>query len=74
MLVDAGADFKELVKEFSDKEVRFTTKRMIEAIRRASSQTDYHFPFPKRIVIWKVEVEEVIDLGPTAELRRKNPG
>jgi len=71
-LVNPCTDFKELLKEFSKKEVRFAMKRIIEGIRKESGQGVHQVPFPKRIVIWEIDVKEVVELGPTAELKKED--
>ena len=70
ILVNPGPDLKELTKAFATKELRFSAKRLIEAVRKEKSQHTYNFPLPKHIVIWKIEVEEVIELGPRSELAK----
>ena len=68
-LVDSGASMAELLEEFSRKEVRFATKRLIEGLRKERGSITYQLPLLKKVVIWKIEVNEVIALGPEKELR-----
>ena len=44
-LVDPGADFKELMNTFSEKELRFSVKRLIESVRKGKSRFSYRLPF-----------------------------
>ena len=71
VLVNPGPDLKALTTAFSTKESRFSAKRLIEAVRKEKTQYTYEFPLPKHIVIWKIEVEEVVELGPRNEINRK---
>ena len=71
VLLNPGPDLKEMTKAFSTKESRFSAKRLIEAVRKEKSQHTYQFPLPKHIVIWKIEVEEVVELGPRTELHKE---
>lgn len=42
----------------------------MKGLRKEKSHLTYQLPLLKKIVVWKVEVEEVIELGPTAELKK----
>ena len=71
VLMNPGIDFKELMKVFSEKEIRFSTKRLIESIRKEKGKSIHQLPLPKRIAIWRVDIEEVLELGPSAELKKQ---
>ena len=69
-IVEVGADYKVLLKEYSNRDARFSTKRLIEGLRRRREVVSYQLPLTNKIVIWKVEIEEIIELGPKAELEK----
>ena len=71
-IIEKGPEYNRLVKEFDEKNVRFSTNRIIEGIRRAKVHDSHELPLPKKILVLKVNVKEVVGLGPAAELKNKS--
>jgi len=60
-----------LLDEFNKKVIRFSTKRLIEGVQREKTHRAFETTFPEQIVIYKVTVNEVIEMRPTGELARR---
>ena len=69
-ILEKGPEHNRLIRELDEKEVRFSTNRVIEGVRRAKVHNIHVLPFPRRAIVLKVDVTEVMSLGPGAELTR----
>ena len=67
-IIEGGELFAKLDEELDKKEITFATKRVIESVRR-QKKYKAEIPLAEKIVILKVEIKEVIELGPAAELK-----
>ncbi|MFH1622462.1 MAG: pyridoxamine 5'-phosphate oxidase family protein [Candidatus Omnitrophota bacterium] len=65
-----GLIYKQLLEEFSKKQIDFYSRRIIEGIRRGRAHKNINAPFPRQLTILRIKVEEVVELGPAAEARR----
>lgn len=62
---------KKLLREFDKKKTHFSTKRVIEGVKKESCHDSFEAGFPDRVIIYKVRVEEVIEIKPGGQLERK---
>jgi general stress protein 26 len=67
-IIQEGSFFEKLDQELDKKEVTFATKRVIESVRRQKKYAA-EVPLAKKIVILKIAINEVRELGPAAELK-----
>ncbi|MDD5069767.1 MAG: pyridoxamine 5'-phosphate oxidase family protein [Candidatus Omnitrophica bacterium] len=71
-LLNSDVDYNKILVECSSRQVRFVTKRLIEAVRKENRKIKYEVPLLEKVIIWQVKVDEVVELGPSAELRQQN--
>ena len=70
-IVTRGVEYKKLVEEYREKQIRFSVARVIEGVRREKKHENFELAFPKKVVIFKIKVEEIVEIIPSGELRRK---
>lgn len=70
-IVDRGPEFEEIVEELRKKQVRLTTERVIEAVRMGKTHEDFEVSFPKEFVVFKVKIENIIEISPKGGIARQ---
>jgi general stress protein 26 len=70
IVLEEGGEYRALMDEFADKQVRFATDRIIHGVRRIKPHSSFAFPFGKKALVLKVKVDDIVEIGPTAELLR----
>jgi len=69
---DKEAIHKDLLKEYDQKQINLSTKRLIEALHGKKKSAGYEAEFPKRVAIIKVKVDEAVGIGLQGNLERQN--
>ena len=67
-IVREGDEYEKLKKELIKKQVGFSTRRVIAGVRRGRGYKKTEIPMARHVFILKMNVEEVVELGPAAEL------
>lgn len=70
-VLSKGPIYDKMIEKLHDKQISFSTKRIIEGVRSQKSHESFELAFPERVVIFKVKVEEVVEIGPSGKLERK---
>lgn len=70
-MIDQGPVYTSLLKRFHDKQISFSTKRIIEGVRGQKSHESFELTFPEKVVIFKINVYEIVEIGPSGKLERK---
>lgn len=68
-VLDAGNEFDLLMLEFSDKQVRFATNKIISGIKRNKPHREEVFSSHQAKVFYKILVSEVLEIGPLVRLK-----
>ncbi len=71
-VVEEGLEKSELMKEFGDKQVKLSTERIVESIRSQKGKRNLEVQFPETVGMFMVEVESVVEIGPTGRLVRES--
>jgi len=66
-LIEKGKRFEELKRELLSRELRFSTKRVIEGIRRERGHTSFQFPNTDDALIIEVRVDDIVVRGPQVQ-------
>lgn len=69
-ILDQGPEYKTLVKELRDKEVKLSAKRIIEGVSRERHQ-GVGMVFPDRLVIYRVKILSIIKICPSGKLKKE---
>ena len=70
-VINKGQEYKKLIREMHARQIEFSTKRIIEGVKKQKAHTSFELTFPEHVVIFKVKVEEIVEIGPSGKLERK---
>ena len=68
-LIESGPEYDNLVKDIAQKEVDLSTRRIIEGVTKGKSHTGFELGLSESFVIFKVKVEEVVEIGSSGTLK-----
>jgi predicted pyridoxine 5'-phosphate oxidase superfamily flavin-nucleotide-binding protein len=70
-LIENTPFYDEVMKELKEKEISLSVERIIEGIHRGKRHESFELEIPKRFVIYKLNVEEMAEIGPSGKVIRK---
>ncbi|MFH1398277.1 MAG: pyridoxamine 5'-phosphate oxidase family protein [Candidatus Omnitrophota bacterium] len=70
-IIEQGKEFEKIAQELVDKQIVFSTKRIIEGITTGKKHKVFEVGIEKDFVVFKLEIEEVIEIGPSGGLTRQ---
>lgn len=70
-VIDKGPDYVQLLKEYSKKQVEFSTERLIGALRGEKDRGSLEVELPSDVVILKIKVNEAVKIGLKGNLERE---
>jgi len=70
-IIEKGSEYKFLIEEFRNKQIQFSVTRIIEGVQKESKHGSFETSLPERIAIFKIKVEEIVEIVSTGELKRK---
>ncbi len=70
-LIEAGRVYEEFSVELNQKEVSLSTDRIIKGINTGKHHENFEVAVPKRFVIFKVKIEEVVEILYGGGLKRE---
>lgn len=70
-LIDKGKEYDLILEELVQKEIDFSTKRIIEGVTKGKSHQTFELGISDRFVVFKIKIEEAVELSPTGELKRE---
>ena len=71
-IVEKGAEYNTILKELEQREIDLSTRRIIEGVVRGKSHKTFEVSIPKKFVIFKIKITEVVEIHPTGGLKREN--
>jgi len=73
-IISKGSIFEKMRREMLEKEIRLTTKHIIEDVRGESTHDAYEVTIAERYVVYIVTIDEVVEIGAKGDLKRKMKG
>jgi predicted pyridoxine 5'-phosphate oxidase superfamily flavin-nucleotide-binding protein len=70
-LIDKGPLYRSLLKDFERGKIAFSAKRLIEGVQREKKYKGFELEFPEKIVIYKINVKEIVRIGIKGTLERQ---
>lgn len=70
-IIEKGPEYEKLIKELKKRIIHLSVDRLVEGVQKAKTHESFEVIFPEQVVIFKIKVEEVVEIGPTGELRRE---
>jgi len=68
-VLDAGDLHDKLIEQLKDRELDFSTKRIIEGIRREKVHNTFEFPDIAEAAIIKIQVSDIVSRGPRIRVK-----
>ncbi|HPN88840.1 MAG TPA: pyridoxamine 5'-phosphate oxidase family protein [Candidatus Omnitrophota bacterium] len=70
-LLTSREEFDAILKDIKSREVSLTVKRIVEGIQRGKKHSHFEFSFPKKGVVFKVKIEEVVEITSNGKVQRE---
>ncbi len=70
-IIDKGKVYDQILKELSKKKLDSSIKRIIEGVYRGKRHESFEISLPERFVVFKIKLEEIVEIGPYGELKRE---
>ncbi len=70
-IIKKGKVYDQILNELSKKKLDFSAKRIIEGVYRGKRHESFEISLPERFVVFKVKLEEIVEIGPCGELKRE---
>ncbi len=70
-IIEKGPEHRQLTREFNNKLLAFSAKRVIEGIRSSRPHEHTELSFPDRVVLFRIKIEEIVRIGPQGNLERE---
>ncbi|MFA5147943.1 MAG: pyridoxamine 5'-phosphate oxidase family protein [Candidatus Omnitrophota bacterium] len=66
-----GEEYDRASREFLEKEISLSTRRIVEGVKKGERHNSFEAAFPNKIVIFKVKIDEAVEIGPGGELTKE---
>ena len=70
-VLSEGLLYDKLVYEFQRKEISLSSKRIIEGLHKGERHVNFEAAFPNKVVIFKVKINETVEIKASGELERE---
>jgi uncharacterized pyridoxamine 5'-phosphate oxidase family protein len=70
-IVTEGLEYDEILEEMTDKKIKLSVERVIEAVGKNKKHENFELMLPDKFVIFKVSIEEVTEIGLSGKLNRE---
>ncbi|MDD5561910.1 MAG: pyridoxamine 5'-phosphate oxidase family protein [Candidatus Omnitrophica bacterium] len=70
-IVDSGLEYKEILKELQLKQIDLSIARVIEGVTKGKAHKSFELAILEQFVIFKVKMEEVVEMRPSGTLKRE---
>lgn len=70
-IIDQGPIYENALTELKEREIRLSVERIIQGVHREKGHDRYEVEIPKKVIVLKVTVDEIVEIHSTGELRRR---
>jgi uncharacterized pyridoxamine 5'-phosphate oxidase family protein len=70
-VIDKGKMYKNLLREYSDKQLTFSTERIVKTLREGKKDKVLEIQLPEEVVVLKIKIKEIVGIGLRGNLERK---
>lgn len=70
-LIEDGPSYKAMIEKLERREIELSIERVISGVQRGAKHKNFELTFPQRVIIFKVKVEEFVEIKPTGQLDRE---
>jgi predicted pyridoxine 5'-phosphate oxidase superfamily flavin-nucleotide-binding protein len=72
-IIEKGLEYENIQKDLQHKQIDLSIKRVIEGVAKGQSHKSFEVASPEKFVIFKIKVEEVVEIRPSGVLKRDKP-
>ncbi len=73
-IIEKGPEYDKMMGEFREREVNLSAKRIIEGLYRGKGHETFELALPERVIIFKIKLEDIAEIGPRGDLKREKVG
>jgi predicted pyridoxine 5'-phosphate oxidase superfamily flavin-nucleotide-binding protein len=70
-VIDSGAEYNLIIKQLQDKQIDLSIARVIEGVTKGRAHKSFEVAIPEQFVIFKIKIEEVVEMRPSGTLKRE---
>jgi len=70
-VIDEGPLYDKMIHELSARQIELSVQRIIEGVDKGKSHKAFELGMPQQFVIFKVCIEEIVEIGTSGELKRE---
>lgn len=70
-VIEKGALYDSILDELKNKEISLATERVIKGVQQGQKHESFELSFPERIVLFKIKIEEAIEIDSSGKLQRE---
>ena len=71
-IIRKGKVYNECLKELREKEIKLTTKRIIEEVHETKTYKTYETEISEHFLVYKITIEEGSEISPRGKIEREN--
>jgi len=71
LIIDEGTEHKRLLGQMHQRQIYFSTMRIIAGVKREKTHPSFEVTLPERVAIFKIKVEEIVEISSTGKLKRQ---
>lgn len=71
-IIDKGSAYDKIFNELLQKEIDLSCRRIIEGVVHEKGHKSFEVAIPDRVVIFKIEIEEIAEIDHRGEIRKEN--
>jgi nitroimidazol reductase NimA-like FMN-containing flavoprotein (pyridoxamine 5'-phosphate oxidase superfamily) len=70
-LLTEGSEYSKAASDFLEKEISLSSRRIVEGVKKGERHNIFEVAFPTKIIIFKVSIDEAVEIGPGGELKKE---
>lgn len=70
-VIDKEADHNILASEYIEKQISDSAERLVKSLRSDKKYRNFEAEFPEQVIILKVKIDEIVEIGLSGNIERK---
>lgn len=70
-IIDQGLVYDKMIEELSSRQIELSVNRVIEGVGEGKAHRAFELGLPGQFVIFKVKIEDIVEIGSTGKLNRE---
>ncbi len=68
-IIEGGPAYEDILRDLESRQIDLSTKRIIEGVEKGKVHERFEISLPQRFVVFKVKIEEILEIGPSGTLK-----